>query len=211
MTQLRLIGRSSSHFTRLPRMLAEELGIAHEFVPIYDMTALDASNYADNPALKLPILRSSAGVLFGAQNICRALAESAGRSRDVVWPEDLQDHLSRNAQELVWHCMGAQVQLVFGLAVAKLPEDNVYFAKARTGLRNALEWLDRHLHEALDALPPSRRLSLFELSLFCTVEHVQFRSTVAMDPYSALRRFALEYAERSSAQRTVYRLDLPPG
>jgi hypothetical protein len=26
-----------------------------------------------------------------------------------VWPEDLRDDLSRNAQELVWHAMGAQV------------------------------------------------------------------------------------------------------
>jgi hypothetical protein len=32
-----LIGRSSSHFTRVPRMLALELGIDCAFQPVYDL------------------------------------------------------------------------------------------------------------------------------------------------------------------------------
>ena len=59
MTSLQIVGRRSSHFTRLTRIFAEELGLSYEVVPIYDMTAQDSEIYANNPALKLPILADS--------------------------------------------------------------------------------------------------------------------------------------------------------
>src|SRR5688572_23366418 len=111
MTSLQIVGRRSSHFTRIARIFAEELGLSYEIVPIYDMTAHDSTIYANNPALKLPILRSGDEVVFGTENICRAMAERAQQSVAIVWPEQLRAPVSRNAQELVWHCMTAQVQI----------------------------------------------------------------------------------------------------
>lgn len=207
---MQIVGRSSSHFTRMPRIFAEELGVPYELVPIHDMKALGPEVYAGNPALKLPILRTDYGVLFGAQNICRALAEQARKPVRVVWPEDMHDDLSRNAQELVWHAMTAQVQLVMGTAIGKLPADNVYFAKIRAGFQGALRWLDTHLEDAQRALPSPRDLSVFEVSLFCLIEHLEFRETIPVTPYSRLVRFAREFAKRPSAQRTAYRFDTPP-
>ncbi len=58
MSSLQIVGRRSSHFTRLTRIFAEELGLSYDVVPIYDMTPQDPSIYANNPALKLPILRA---------------------------------------------------------------------------------------------------------------------------------------------------------
>lgn len=208
MTPVQIVGRRSSHFTRLTRIFAEELDIAYEIVPIYDMTPRDPAVFADNPALRVPILRTRDGVLFGTENICRAIAERAQSPGMVVWPEQLRDNVSRNAQELVWHCMAAQVQIVFGTVIAKLPGDNLYFEKARAGLTGALTWLDAHIAAALNALPPSRTLSLFEASLFCLVEHLQFRATVPVDGYPALVSFAREFGERASAQRTPYEFDV---
>ena len=207
---MQIVGRSSSHFTRVPRMFAEELGVPYELVPIYDMRALGPDVYAGNPALKLPILRTDGGVLFGAQNICRAIVERAGKPARIVWPEDLPDELSRNAQELIWHAMTAQVQLVMGTAIGKLPADNVYFAKIRAGFEGALRWLDAHLADAMRALPAPRDLSVFEVSLFCLIEHLEFRVTVPVAPYAALVQFAREFAKKPSAQRTAYRIDTPP-
>jgi glutathione S-transferase len=135
---MQIVGRSSSLFTRMPLIFAEELGVPYELVPIHDMTALGPEVYAGNPALKLPILRTDDGVLFGAQNICRAIAERAQKPARIVWPEGLHDELSRNAQELVWHAMTVQVQLIMGTIIGKLPADNVYFAKMRTGFEGAL-------------------------------------------------------------------------
>jgi glutathione S-transferase len=207
---MQIIGRRSSLFTRMPLIFAEELGVSLDFVPIYDMTELGPEVYAGNPALKLPILRDNGSVLFGAVNICRAIVERAGRPARIVWPEELRDDLSRNAQELVWHCMAAQVQLIVGTIVGKLPADNVYFAKARAGLEGSLAWLENNLQGVMSRLPEPRILSVFEVSLGCLVDHLTFRATVSADPYPSLTRFARELATRPSVERTAYRFDVPP-
>jgi glutathione S-transferase len=171
----------------------------------------DSAIYANNPALKLPILRIGEDVVFGTENICRALADGAQKSVAIVWPEQLRSNISRNAQELVWHCMTSQVQIVFGTAIAKLPADNLYFEKARLGFVGALGWLDAHVSEALSALPASRQLSLFEVSLFCMIEHLHFRKTLPVEQYSNIEAFRKTFATRPSAQRTAYEFDVPPG
>ncbi|RCS28793.1 glutathione S-transferase [Rhodanobacter denitrificans] len=205
----RITGRSSSHFTRLVRVFAQELDVACEFVPVYDLASLDARDYAGNPALKLPVLTKDGATVFGAENICRVLAESAPAQRRIVWPEDARDLQARNAQELVWHAMQAQVQLGFGTQVAQLPADSIYFVKAAAGLRNALQWLDERLLPVIATLPP-RDLSMLEASLFCLVEHLAFRVTVPLAPYRHLAAFAREFGKRASARSTAYLFDVPP-
>lgn len=206
---LQIIGRSSSHFTRVALVFAYELGVPFELVPVHDMTRVDAEVYAGNPALKLPTLRRGDSLVFGAENICRTLAEIAGERR-VVWPEELRSDLGRNAHELVRHAMAAQVQLIFGPVLCKLPADNLYFVKGKQGYEGALRWLDDNLARVLAELPAPRDLSFFEVALFCLVDHVPFRPTVALEPYPALVRFAEAFAQRPSAQRTRYRFDAPP-
>jgi glutathione S-transferase len=209
-TKLQIVGRSSSLFSRMPLIFAEELSVPYQVVPIYDMTGIDPEVYAGNPALKLPILRTKRSVLFGAQNICRAIADRAGSSKHVVWPEALRDDRSRNAQELVWHCMAMQVQIVFGTMVNKLPPDNLYFMKARTSLEGSLRWLDSNLTASLRAMPP-RDFSLFEVSLHCLLEHLAFRGTLEITPYPSLVLFSQSFGERPAAQRTIFRYDALPG
>lgn len=211
MNVLSISGRRSSHFTRMALFFAETLGVGYELQPVYDMTALDADSYASNPALKLPILRRGETALFGALNICRAIAETADASADVVWPEELTDDISRNAQELVWHGMAAQVQLILGTMIGKLPADNIFFTKTRAGFEGALAWLDAHHGEALQKLRPHRRLSVFEVSLFCLIEHIQWRKTLPFDRYRALIAFAQAFAAKPAAVRTAYAFDMPPG
>lgn len=206
---LQIVGRRSSLFTRLPLIFAEELSVPYEIVPVYDLTEIGPEVYAGNPALKIPTLRVGDSVLFGAENICRAIADRAGSPKRIVWPEMLRDELSRNAQELVWHCMAMQVQLVFGTVINKLPASNLYFVKARTSLESSLRWLDTNVVAALNALP-ARDFSLFEGSLHCLIEHLPFRGTLPLDAYPALVAFSREFAKRPSAQSTVYRMESPP-
>lgn len=211
MSPVRIVGRSSSHFTRVTLLFAHALGVPFELAPVLDMTHVDAAAYAGNPALKLPTLQRGGSSVFGAENICRALAELGDPKVRVVWPEELREDVARNAQELVWHGMAAQVQLVFGTIVAKLPADNLYFAKCREGFAGALRWLDDNLAAALQALPSPRDVSLFEVTLFCLVDHLAFRETMALEAYPSLVRFAADFGARPSAQRTAYRFDAPPG
>jgi glutathione S-transferase len=206
MDKVQIIGRSSSLFTRVPRIFAEELAVPYELVPIHDMTSTDEKIYGGNPAFKLPSLRRGESLLFGAQNICHALAEMADKPARITWPQDLRDDLLRNAQEMTWHAMAAQVQYVFGTVIGKLPADNVFFAKGRAGFEGALTWLNENAETFLRALPP-RDLSLLEVTLFCLVEHLVFRATLPVAPYPALTAFASKFAQRPSAKRTAYRFD----
>jgi glutathione S-transferase len=211
MSPLQIIGRRSSLFTRMPLLFAEELRVPYELVPVYDMTALGPEVYAGNPALKLPILRQEGRVLFGSQNICRALWELRDRQgavpKRVVWPENLPDDRSRNAQELVWHCMNTQVQLIMGTMVNQLPPENPFFAKARASFEGSLRWLDAQL-ASLPRAPGSEDLELFDISLYCLIDHLVFRGTLPLEPYPALARFRDVFSQRASAQRTTYRYDV---
>jgi glutathione S-transferase len=207
---VQLFGRRSSHFTRVARIFAEELGVPYEIVPIYDMKELDPQLYAENPALKLPTLRLGNEVIFGTENICRTLAEHAGSPAGIVWPEQLRTSLQRNAQELVWHCMAAQVQIVLGTLVGKLPIENIYFEKALAGFTGALGWLDSHVEQVVSSLPPSRKISLFEATLFCLIKHLQFRQTLPVEGYAALANFSATFATRPAAQRTPYQVEVRP-
>jgi glutathione S-transferase len=207
MDAIEIIGRSSSHFTRMTRIFAEELRVPYRLVPVPDMTVLSAEAYGGNPAMKLPVLRSSGSTLFGAQNICRALARRSSQAVRIIWPEDLHTELACNAQELVWHGMAAQVQIAFGVLICKLPAETVYFAKAHEGFAGALRWLDANLDDVRGHLPTVRDLSLFEVSLFCLIDHLTFRPTVSITPYRTLACFAEEFGTRSSAQSTPYRFD----
>ena len=205
-TDVCIIGRSGSHFTRVARIFAEELAVPYTLAPVYDMASMDPRDYGGNPALKLPVLTTTRGTIFGALNICRALAEIAPVPKRIVWPEAMRDPELINAQELIWHGMQAQVQLAFGTLVAKLPADNLYFAKAAAGLRNGLRWLDRNLEDLRAALP-RRDLSVLEVTLFCLVDHLAFRGTLAVESFGTLRGFAGEFRARPSAERTPYRFD----
>lgn len=207
---LTLVGRSTSHYTRVAAIVADELGLSVERRSVRDLASQDASLYGGNPALKLPVLVTPTGAVFGTENICRALVSRATTVRKVVFPEDVDDELARNAQELVWHAMSAQVQWVMGTRVCGLPSDNVYFVKCRLGLEASLGWLDQHLGAALAALPTQRDVSLFEVTLFCLVAHLDFRPSVSLAGYTALLRFAEGYGARPSCQRTPFRTGTTP-
>lgn len=203
----RLHGRKASHYTRLARIFAFEAGVELELAPVPDMTRLHAESYGGHPALKLPLLWIGEEPVFGAENICRRLAAAAPALR-VVWPEAVADGELRNAQELVWHAMQAQVQLVFGVEIADLPADNLYFAKARLGLEGALSWLEARLPGALERLPPGD-ISMLEASLFCLVTHLGFRRTVELSATPGLVACADAFGARASAQATPYERAAP--
>ncbi|SEM81364.1 Glutathione S-transferase [Stigmatella aurantiaca] len=209
---LRLTGRSGSHFTRVARMFAHELAVPVELDVVHDLTSLEPAAYGGHPALKLPTLHVEGALLFGTDNICRRLAELAGRANDprVVLSHHVTSDLVRSAQELVWHAMAVQVQLVVGLQFAKLPAESIFFTKAKAGMLGALAWLDARLDQVLAELPLPRDVSVFEVTLFCLVEHIVFRPAVSLDSFPNLRSFAAAFASRESAQRTVFRFDSAP-
>jgi glutathione S-transferase len=200
---LRLTGRPGSHFTRVATMVADELGLTLDHDVVHDLRSLDPAVYGGHPGLKVPTLHVDGSAVFGTENICRKLVALAGSTRVVLF-EHVTTDLARNAQELVWHAMSVQVQLVIGLMFSKLPPEALLFAKARLGLLGTLGWLERHLEQVLSELPSPREVSVLEIALFCLVEHLVFRPTVPLDDFPRLRQFAHAFGARPSAQRTPY-------
>lgn len=201
-----LIGRSSSHFTRTARIFAVELGVEHAFEVVRDLMSIDPAAYGGNPALKLPNLRTHRGVWFGALNICRELHRLSGRGARVVWPEDLEDPLLANAQELVLHAMATEVNLIMARSAGEA-EGGAHRAKMTMSLGNVMTWLESHAAQALALLPPERELSYLEVTLFCLVTHLDFRNVLPTAPYAELNEFCRQFGTRASARQTTYRFD----
>lgn len=206
---IEIIGRQGSHFTRMVRMLAHELGVGYTLRPIYDLLSEDPEVFGGNPALKLPALRQGGTVVWGSQNVCRALARTVpdGEAR-VFWAEDARTPLLMNAHEIVAHAMAVQVEVVFHEIVSKRPPDAASH-KRRTSLVNCLVWLDTNLPDIRAALPPGR-IRMIELALFAVLEHFGFRNPMDLSAMPRLTGFMAEFGQRASAQATPYRVDTPP-
>ena len=196
-------------FTRTALIFAEELAVAYELRPIYDMTSVHPDDFGGNPALKLPTLRlPDDRAVFGTQNVCRALEELPNPRRFVYWAEAAEDELLANAHELTLHAMSARVQIVFGTMVVKLPGDSIFFSKAQVGFEKPLQWLDEHAQTILQTLP-RRDFSFIEVALYCLLGHLQFRQTLSTDPFTNLGLFHQQFGERDSVKRTPYQFDQP--
>ncbi len=204
MTDLVLVGRSSSHFTRVTRVFALELGVTHTFRPVFDITSPDPATYAGNPALKVPVLVDADGPLFGTENICRELARRAEARSRVVLRGDVTARLVENAEEMTLHVMSANVSLI----TAKMAGGGAP-PKVQRSMENGLAYLNDNLDRVLDALPADRALSFLEVALFCAVTHLPFRLGMDITGHERLTAFCDRFGERESARRTEYRFDAP--
>jgi glutathione S-transferase len=206
---IEIVGRQSSHYTRLVRMFAHELDVPYRLVPIFDLLSTDPAVFAGNPALKLPALHDGDAVVWGSGNACRWIARVAadGDAR-VAWPEHSTDALAMNAHELVAHAMAVEVEVVFHEIVSKRPPDAASI-KRRESLENCLDWLDAHL-DAVRSRLPDAPVRWIELALFCLLEHLPFRNPVDLSTRPSLRDFVAEFADRPSALATPFRFDTPP-
>lgn len=202
---IEVVGRQSSHYTRVVRIFAHELGIPYRLTPVLNLLAHDTETFAGNPALKLPVLRRDRDTVYGALNICRVLA---GDRRDIAWPETVTLPLVLNAHEILNHALAAQVEVVLHEVVERRPPDTAS-KKRRRSLENCVAWLDAHLAEVREALPV-RALSFFEVALYCLLTHFPFRNPLDLSAMPALTAFEREFGARPSAEATAYAFDQAP-
>lgn len=199
-----IVGRSSSHFTRVVRLFAHELSLSHDYRIVHDLRSLEPGEYAQNPALRLPILQAGSQTWFGALPICRELARASGNGLRIIWPEQLEAPLLSNAQELTVQAMASAVELIMsGDASA---EGSSFANKRRASLENSVRWLDEHVDAALSALP-ERELSYLEATLFCLTEHLAFRQVLPTEPFGRLKAFCASFGARESARATPFVFD----
>jgi len=224
-TSVTIVGRSSSVFTRVARIFAAELAVSYAFRVVPDLLSREPADYAGNPALRLPVMETSQGAWFGALNICRQLQRLSTRPVAMAWPEDFDQPLLANAQELTLQAMATEVTLIMNQLAGT--GESPHQRKLQDSLLGSLGWLDRHVMLAREALaravlsggglprtvlpsgvlPGARWLSYFEVTLFCLVTHLEFRSVVPTAGYAQLGEFCRDFGERRSARDTAYHFD----
>jgi glutathione S-transferase len=203
MAEIEIVGRSSSHFSRTVRIFALELGVAHSFRPVFDLTGIEAAPYGGNAALKIPNLMTEDGPWFGTENICRELARRATRPGRVLLRGDGADRLVANAEELTLQAMTTEVAVVMmKMAGAATPP------KLTESLTQSLAWLDAQVDRVLTLLPEPRILSFFETSLYCLVTHLPFRDVMQIGNYPRLVAHCDRFGEREAARQTSYKFDV---
>jgi glutathione S-transferase len=182
------------------------MGVAYTFSPVFNLLSADDRDYAGNPALRLPVLVIDGAAHFGTLNICRELARRSPHRLAITWPEQLEDRLSSNAQELVLHGMSTEVSLIMQ-RLSNPGGNGKYEAKGTTSLHNTLTWLELHWPAVSDSLPPQRALSFLEVTAYCLLTHLEFRQLADVSAYSNLKRFTTDFGQRASARDTLYRFD----
>ncbi len=205
---LTILGRSSSHFTRVARLYALELEVPHDFSPVLEIASTTAATFGDNPALRVPSLHTPEGTWFGSLGVCRELARRSALDAPLVWPEDLAEPLASNVQELILEGMAAEVTVVMA-RLAGLGDEHRAFDKPLARVRGSAAFLEAHLDAALAGLP-ERRLSFLEVTAFCFATHLDFRGFMPLEALPRLRAFATTFGARASAQATPYFFDQPP-
>lgn len=204
---LTLVGRHSSHYTRIVSIYAAELGVACAFEPVFDIGSTDAKLFGENPMLRVPSLATPEGTWFGSLNACRELARRSSSELRLVWPEDHATPAAANAQEITTDAMATGVVIVTG-RMSGLADDAPSLVKPFARLRGGVAWLEANLDAALATLPEPR-LSFLEVSAFCLLTHLGFRQLLSIDDRPRLTAFCQRFGARPSALATGYYLDQP--
>jgi glutathione S-transferase len=204
---LTLVGRHSSHYTRIVSIYAAELGVECAFEPVFDVRSTEASVFSDNPLLRVPSLRTPEGTWFGSLNACRELARRSSSDLPLVWPEDHAEPLGANAQEITTDAMGTGVVIIMARITGHADQSSL-LEKPFARLRGALAWLEANLDASL-ALLPERRLSFLEVSAYALLTHLEFRQLMRFDDRPRLVAFCERFGARPSARASAYYMDQP--
>jgi hypothetical protein len=185
-------------------MIAVEFGVECSFQIVPDLLSEDSETYGGNPGLKLPNFVTSDGVVFGSLNSARAIAALSAKPLRMVWPEDVPVGVAANALEMTLQGMSSEVSLL--MVRRGVGEGSPYAGKLEKAVLGMVGWLEANLSAAIAALP-ERDLSYLEVSLFCFLEHLEFREVMKLDRHPQLRAFRDTFGKRSSAVATQYRFD----
>jgi len=204
---LTLVGRHSSHYTRIVSIYAAELGIDCTFEPVFDIGSTDTHVFGENPLLRVPSLTTPEGTWFGSLNACRELARRSSAGVPLIWPEDHTTPLGANAQEITTDAMITGVVIVTSRLHA-VADDAPSLTKPFARLRGAVAWLEANLDAALAPLP-EHRLSFLEVSAYCLLTHLGFRELLSIEDRPRLGAFCRRFGARPSALATGYYFDRP--
>ena len=183
---MRLLGTTTSPYTRKVRILLKAIGQPHELVDT--RTDAGAAALAEaSPLGKVPVLlvdgnaEGKPGVLPDSSLITSWLwATSEAKLRAAGFSLDPFDWADRRLQEVVEGALDAGINFRY-LRLDGFSEAG-YIAKQRARVDRTLSWLDGRI-------PFARPLGLAGLSLGCALDWIAFRNVVELDRWPSLAAF----------------------
>lgn len=171
---LLVYGTITSPYVRRVRIVAHELGLAHELID----TATDAGQAElrrRSPIWKIPAAELDGELVFDSRVICELLVARHGAGK-LVGVERLDDRnritVVDGALDSLINCFYLAKDGVDGNAVA-------YLRKQKERAASAMTWIDSQIHDGWLSAQPS--FGLPEIALASAAAWMRFRDTYPID------------------------------
>jgi glutathione S-transferase len=178
---MRVLGTTTSPYTRKVRVLLNAIGRPYEFLDIRSEPGATALKSAA-PLGKIPVLVAEDGTVVPDSSLIVAWlwAKEAPALRDAGWDLDPDAFADRALQTVVEGALDAAINHRY-LRLDGFVETG-YIAKQRQRVERVMTWLDERVAFKLP-------LGASALSLGCTLDWIAFRDVLELDRWPALAGF----------------------
>jgi glutathione S-transferase len=193
---IRIYGTHTSPYVRRVRIVAHELGLAHELIDASTEAGLAALR-ALTPIWKMPVAELDGVAVFDSAAINEALLRTHGHGPLAV--PDPGDLAQRNVITVIDGALDSLINCLYLGRDGVTAEQAPYLQKHRDRAASALTWLEPRID-------PANRFGLVEIALCTALGWMRFRNMYPIERHPTLLRCFERHSERPSLAATQ-----PPG
>lgn len=194
---IRLYGSITSPYVRRVRIVADELGLPCELIDSVSAEG-QAALRQHNPIWKVPAAEVDGQLLLDSHDITELLLERYGHGK--LAPLALDDIEARNAIRVIDGALDSLINAFYLGKEGITPEQAPYLKKQRDRAANALQWLDRNVHEPF--VTSKKQLGLPEIALGSALGWMRFRNAYDVEQHQRLMRCFEVLEQRNSFAHT---------
>lgn len=189
MQNLQLFGSTSSPYVRRLRIFMQD--IPHDFVLVDIFNSRDRSDIeAQNPTLKIPMLKDGAQTVLDSGNIFRYLQSKQG-AQALTWDQ----------QNILTSIDAANESLVQMFILTRsdidTSADKLYFRIQRERLESIFTHLEKQAN-----LGVFTRWNYVSISLYCLLDWILFRQLYDISAYGQLKQLHLKWDQLAICHQT---------
>jgi glutathione S-transferase len=197
--QVKIIGSVTSPFTRIVRVLCEELSIPYDFVITAPFGRLDSEQDAYiatfNPLMKVPALQDGDTLIFDSRIIANYLL--ARRENEMVQPRPGASLATENTLTVIYGVIDAGIlSFMLKASYPGIDAERGYIKRCVERMRSGLAWISKQS-------TLGDRFGLPEIALMCGLEWFTKRNVIAWQEYPTLVRTHDAFAGRESLLKTA--------
>ncbi|MEM7153881.1 MAG: glutathione S-transferase family protein [Myxococcota bacterium] len=194
---MRLFGTVTSPYVRRVRIVAQELGLAHELINTADDDG-QAAMRALNPLWKIPTAQLGDQTVFDSEVINEHLMRTHGPGPLASFdPADLE---ARNVITVVDGALDALINTFYLGKDGVTGEQASYVAKHHGRARASMEWLDARVDGAW--LSSAKAFGVVEIAVCTALEWMRFRDAYPVGDHAKLVGLMEHHAGRESLVAT---------